>query len=46
MTAGNLLLGGVIGVGVDAATGAMNKYSNTNQVIMSPGPNCPAKAKP
>ena len=26
MNAGNLLLGGVIGVGVDAATGAMWEY--------------------
>src|SRR5689334_9040204 len=26
MTAGNVIVGGVIGLGVDAATGAMNKY--------------------
>jgi hypothetical protein len=27
MTAGNIILGGVIGLGVDAVSGAMNKYS-------------------
>jgi hypothetical protein len=27
MTAGNILLGGVIGIGVDAASGAMNSYT-------------------
>jgi hypothetical protein len=43
MTAGNILLGGVIGIGVDAATGAMNKYSNNNQVVLSPGPGFPKK---
>ncbi len=34
MTAGNLLLGGVIGLGVDAASGAMNKYNANNQIAM------------
>lgn len=35
-TVGNLLLGGVIGVGVDAATGAINEYPNAFQVPMQP----------
>jgi hypothetical protein len=33
---GNLLAGGVIGVGVDASTGAINKYPSTFEVPMSP----------
>lgn len=40
MTAGNLLLGGVVGLGVDAASGAMNKYSSYNQVAMAADPAC------
>jgi hypothetical protein len=35
-TLGNLLLGGVIGLGVDASTGAINKYPSTFEVPMSP----------
>jgi hypothetical protein len=35
-TLGNLLLGGVIGVGIDASTGAMNEYPNAFQVPMTP----------
>jgi hypothetical protein len=31
---GNLVFGGIIGLGVDAATGAMNKYPATFQVPM------------
>jgi len=38
-TLGNLLIGGVIGVGVDAATGAMNEYPGAFQVPMQPDPN-------
>jgi len=34
MTAGNIVLGGVIGLGVDAASGAMNKYSPQIDIIM------------
>ena len=34
MTFGNILFGGVIGVGVDAASGAMNQYPNSVQVQM------------
>ena len=40
MTAGNILLGGVIGLGVDAATGAMNKYSADTSILMTPIKNC------
>ncbi len=40
MTAGNIILGGVIGLGVDAATGAMNRYTPQLQVTMVPIPNC------
>ncbi|MBS0470506.1 MAG: translation initiation factor 2 [Proteobacteria bacterium] len=35
-TLGNLLLGGIIGVGVDAATGAMNEYPHSFNVPMEP----------
>lgn len=40
MTAGNLLVGGVIGLGVDAASGAMNKYNANNQIAMVKLPGC------
>jgi len=33
-TVGNILLGGVIGLGVDAATGAVNEYPHAFQVPM------------
>jgi len=35
-TVGNIILGGVIGLGVDAATGAINNYPNAFQVPMVP----------
>jgi hypothetical protein len=35
-TLGNLILGGVIGLGVDAATGAINEYPNSFQIPMMP----------
>jgi hypothetical protein len=35
-TVGNLVFGGIIGVGVDAATGAMNQYPKSFQVPMQP----------
>ena len=44
MAAGNLLLGGVVGLGVDAVSGAMNKYNADNQVAMVPIPGCRPKA--
>jgi hypothetical protein len=40
MTAGNVLVGGVIGLGVDAATGAMNKYTADTSITMVPIPGC------
>lgn len=43
MTAGNVLVGGVVGLAVDAASGAMNKYNETNQIAMVPIPGCKAK---
>lgn len=43
MTAGNILVGGVIGLGVDAASGAMNHYDASVEVAMSPIPNCKQK---
>ena len=43
----HILLGGVIGIGVDAASGAMNSYTPDIQVIMTPVPGCrPAGAPP
>ncbi len=36
MMPGNLLVGGVVGLGVDAASGAMNKYNAENQIAMVP----------
>jgi hypothetical protein len=32
------MLGGAIGLGVDAASGAMNKYTDQNQVALTPDP--------
>ena len=46
-TLGNLILGGVIGIGVDAATGAMNEYPNAFNVVLTPaagGGGAPATA--
>ncbi|MGN6514226.1 MAG: hypothetical protein ACTHLR_00115 [Rhizomicrobium sp.] len=48
-TLGNLLLGGVIGVGVDAATGAINEYPHAFQIPMFPASGAapaPANEKP
>lgn len=44
MAAGNLIAGGIIGLGVDAATGAMNKYNEQNQITMVPIQGCKARA--
>ena len=52
MTAGNVILGGVIGLGVDAMSGAMNKYPDLVSVAMQPDPACqrapaaPARRRP
>jgi len=40
MTAGNVVFGGLIGLGVDAASGAMNKYQPSVEIAMSPLPKC------
>ena len=45
-TVGNLLLGGVIGLGVDAATGAINEYPNAFQVPMQPLPAAVVTGRP
>jgi hypothetical protein len=42
MSAGNLVFGGVIGIGVDAMSGAMNKYPDQISVPMIPIPGCGA----
>jgi hypothetical protein len=44
MAAGNIIAGGIIGLGVDAASGAMNKYNTDNQFAMTPIAGCRAKA--
>jgi hypothetical protein len=36
-TLGNILIGGVIGVGVDASTGAINEYPHAFQIPMQQG---------
>jgi len=46
VTLGNILLGGVIGLGVDAASGAMNEYSPDIQVLMQPDPKCKKPEEP
>lgn len=43
MAAGNVLAGGVIGLGVDAVSGAMNRYNTDNQFAMVPIPGCVPK---
>ena len=40
MTAGNVVFGGLVGLGVDAASGAMNKYPDIVTVAMTPDPAC------
>ena len=40
MAAGNIIAGGIVGLGVDAVSGAMNKYNEQNQVSMVPIPGC------
>jgi hypothetical protein len=40
MTVGNVLFGGLIGLGIDAASGAMNKYEPGIEIAMTPLPNC------
>lgn len=40
MAAGNIIMGGPIGLGVDAASGAMNKYSPQADIIMTKNGSC------
>lgn len=40
MTAGNILVGGVVGLGVDAVSGAMNKYNPQTDVVLVPIHGC------
>ena len=40
MAAGNVVFGGLIGLGVDAASGAMNTYDANVDVVMTPIPAC------
>ena len=40
MAAGNIIAGGPIGLGIDAVSGAMNKYNDNNQVSMVPVQGC------
>jgi len=42
MAAGNVILGGVVGLGVDAMSGAMHKYPDMVTVAMTPDPACRA----
>lgn len=42
MTAGNILVGGVVGLAVDASSGAMNKYEPQVQIAMNPIKGCRA----
>ena len=42
MTAGNLIVGGVVGLAVDAGSGAMNQYEPQIQVSMTPIKSCKA----
>jgi hypothetical protein len=40
MAAGNVVFGGLIGLGVDTMSGAINKYPDQVAVAMSPDPAC------
>jgi hypothetical protein len=40
MAAGNVIFGGIIGLGVDAASGALNKYPDMMTVATTPDPAC------
>ncbi|MEM6495999.1 MAG: hypothetical protein AAGB04_09535 [Pseudomonadota bacterium] len=47
MTFGNLLIGGLVGVAIDAGTGAMNKYDGTITIPLIPrGRRTPVKRQP
>jgi hypothetical protein len=40
VAAGNIVFGGVIGGGVDAATGALNQYAPQADIVMTPNGSC------
>ncbi len=40
MAAGNVIAGGPIGLGIDAISGAMNKYNAQTDVVMVPVQGC------
>ena len=40
ISAGNVIFGGVLGLGVDAVSGALNKYPDQVTVAMTPDPAC------
>lgn len=46
MAAGNVVFGGIIGLGVDEASGAINKYPDMVTVAMTPDPACRQPAAP
>jgi hypothetical protein len=39
-TAGNLLLGGIIGAGIDSASGALNKYTSHTSIALAKVDGC------
>ena len=43
MTAGNILIGGVVGLGIDAASGAMNQYQSQVSIHMIKANSCKRK---
>jgi hypothetical protein len=43
-TLGNLIFGGLVGVGIDAATGSINEYPDAIQVPMTPQSGTPSEA--
>jgi hypothetical protein len=45
-TLGNLVFGGLIGIGVDFGTGAVHRYPNAVSVPMTPVPGAPSAALP
>ena len=45
VAAGNLVFGGVVGGGVDAATGALNQYAPQADIVMTPNGSCGSSEK-
>jgi len=40
MAAGNIILGGLVGAGIDAASGALNRYESNNNIPMTRKRSC------